>query len=459
MTRARSACEPFSACPLLAALLFSVPSFAAEPHPDELTFVTPSATTRVSETERCFSMGGSASGGKVKCPPRSRTDNAELMRGEPRASYPSEFPGLTSPRVIAENAYLPVDRGFFNKIRSMACHPKGGLWITSTAWLKRNNNPYASGIWQVAADGQITALAAKPWALETSRLYPNCNAPFQKSGTEVRDLTRLTPATGGSMLAISADSRTILRIQSDGNIQYVAGGGSCAAPAARSEGYVDGSVEEARFKRIDAAFEDPQKNIWVGDFGNCALRKISGGRVSTVVPPERACPKNDPENRLTYEHLAWDPNSGELIAAGTHLWRGPPTGDNFFSSVWRVTTDGAIKRLYLVRAMGSGPNTGFGEIGGMALDRAGTIWIAQGFYEGTGEGYRIARLEAGARAVRVAGSPLPVNVDHGDGPVSEALFDNDMTSMCFDPQGMLFIHVRNMIRKMTPNGRVTSWAY
>lgn len=217
-------------------------------------------------------------------------------------------------------------------------------------------------------------------------------------------------------------------------------------------------MEEARFKRIDAVLEDPQKNIWVGDFGNCALRKIADGRVTTVVPPDRACPKADPENHLVYDHFAWDPKAGELIAAGTHLWRGPPTGDNFFSSIWRVSPDGAMKRVYLAKALGSGLNSGLGQIGGLALDRAGAIWISQGLYAGTSEGTRIVRVEAGGRAVRVAGSPLPVNVDHADGPALEALFSNDMTSMCFDAQDTLFIHVRNMIRKMT-RGRVTSWAY
>jgi len=432
-----------------------------ELHPDEINFVAPSATTRLSETERCFSLGQETSGAKARCPLHKPVENAELMRGELRASYPSEF--LTfrnSPRMIVDNPYLSLDRGFFNKIRGAACNPNttGELWVTSTAWLKRNNNPYASGIWRIAPDGQIMALAAKPWALESSSRHPYCNAPFQKSGLEVKNLTKLTPGADGSMLAISDDLYyTISRIQADGTVQYVAGSGACAAGATKSKGYVDGGVTEARFKGITAVLEDPQKNIWVGDFGNCALRKISGGRVSTVVPPERACPKNDPENHLTFDSFAWDPNSGELIAAGTHLWRGPPTGDNYFSSIWRISADGSMNRLYRAKAMGSGPNSGVGGVWGLALDRAGAIWFAEGYF-GTKEGVRIMHIDPSGRLVHVAGSPLPVNVSHGDGPAREALF-KAVESMCFDSQETLFMYGDNMIRKMTRDGRVTTWAY
>ena len=437
------------------------PAVAKQPelHPDEVNFVAPSATARLSETERCFSLGQETPGVKARCPLHKPVENAELMRGEPRASYPSEF--LTfrnSPRMIVDNPYLSLDRGFFNKIRSASCDPAGGMWVTATASLKRNKNPYASGIWRIAPDGQITALATKPWALETSSRHPYCNAPFQKSGLEVNQLTSLTPAADGSMLAISGDLySTVSRVQADGTVQYVAGAGYCSAGANKSKGYVDGNVAEARFKSITAVLEDPQKNIWVADVGNCALRKISGGRVTTVVPPERACPKNDPENHLTFDSFAWDPNSGELIAAGTHLWRGPPTGDNYFSSIWRISADGVMKRLYIAKAMGSGPKSGVGGIGGLALDGGGAIWFAEGYF-GTKEGARIMRIDAGGRLVHVAGSPLPGNVSHGDGPAREALFPG-MAQMCFDSQDTLFMFSDNMIRKMTRDGRVTTWAY
>jgi hypothetical protein len=47
---------------------------------------------------------------------------------------------------------------------------------------------------------------------------------------------------------------------------------------------------------------------------------------------------------------------------------------------------------------------------------------------------------------------------HGAGPVREALF-KAVESMCFDSQDTLFMYGDNMIRKMTRDGRVTTWAY
>lgn len=99
----------------------------------------------------------------------------------------------------------------------------------------------------------------------------------------------------------------------------------------------------------------------------------------------------------------------------------------------------------------------FGGIEGLALDRAVAIWIAQAYY-GTKEGTRIMRIDASARMVHVAGPQLPGNVNHGDEPAREALFSS-MSSMCFDSQDTLFMYGDNMIRKMTRDGRVTTWAY
>jgi hypothetical protein len=61
--------------------------------------------------------------------------------------------------------------------------------------------------------------------------------------------------------------------------------------------------------------------------------------------------------------------------------------------------------------------------------------------------------------VLVAGAPLPSNVNHDDGPARQAHFER-FRSMCISPDGTFFISDKNkVIRKLTPAGQVTTWAF
>jgi len=61
--------------------------------------------------------------------------------------------------------------------------------------------------------------------------------------------------------------------------------------------------------------------------------------------------------------------------------------------------------------------------------------------------------------VLVAGAPRPSDPDRGDGPARQAIFST-FRSMCFSPDDTLYISdSTNLIRKLTPAGRVTTWAF
>ena len=428
-------------------------------HPDEVTFVAPTATTKLADGERCFSRETDVFTEKPLCPPRKKLADSELKNASPGDAYPTELPSvLVSPRIIMANPYLALDYGFFGNISGMVCDADGGLRLSATAFAKKKGGgSYASGTWRVAPDGQITPLAVKPFALEITSHYPYCNAPFQKTNMTAATLDPLAPSADGSMLSTSHDS--ILRIQPDGTISRFAGYDVCTAPDGKSAGYVDGALTEARFKGVLSMLEDPQGNVWVGEdpHENCTLRKISGGRVSTVLGPERVCPKDDPLNWMVFEHLAWDPVHSELVAAGMHLGD-PRGGRDYISLVWRISPDGTARRVFLSRALHPGGEAHSGTLSAMTVDGRGDILLVL-TKEAGDSSPQIVRIDANGKVSVVAGAPKRgVNVLHADGPAREAVINNT-GRMCMDGQGTLFLQGKNLIRRMAPDGRVTTWVY
>lgn len=82
-------------------------------------------------------------------------------------------------------------------------------------------------------------------------------------------------------------------------------------------------------------------------------------------------------------------------------------------------------------------------------------------YEELGEVKWLARRadEAKRTPVLVAGAMPPGDVNQGDGPAREAYF-RTFRSMCFSPDGTLYINdASHVIRKLTPAGQVTTWAF
>jgi hypothetical protein len=306
------------------------------------------------------------------------------------------------------------------------------------------DNPYASGFWRIAPDGAITAIAAKHIIVERSPYYPLCGMPFEKSRLDP-DIKPMTVAPDGS-LVFPFDSR-VLRLTMAGRVEGIPNRPeSCAAAPAGKD----------PFREPEAAVQDPRGNLWVSE--GCTLSRMTpDGTVTQVLGPAQMCPAGEPEHYIRGEFLAWDIVHDELVMSGGLLWQKAPKA-NYYSMIHRVTPDGAPRRVFLGVKLGrSAPRVD--GTSGLAVDGKGTIYFGAGVAD-PGNGYQVMRLdEAKGTPVIVAGAPLPSNVNHDDGPARQAHFDR-FRSMCLSPDGTFFISDKNnVIRKLTPAGQVTTWAF
>ena len=396
------------------------------PSAEERSFVAPSATTRISDAPRVLA---------------SDIQDARKFKN-----------GVISPRVVVDNPYLDPADPFFNIPRAMACTTDGGLVVASTAKIgtsgRTAGTPFASGFWRVAPDGAITALAAKHTAVEHNGSYPICDVGFAKSQL-APEIPRMSATTDGGFL-FPADG-VILKLTAAGRVELV---------PPRPLGYAPPGLSRealAMFKQPTAAVEDPRGAIWVAD--ECRLTRLDpDGSATTVLDRATVCPAGDPEHTIRMTDMLWDPVHDELVTSGTHYFD-PAPRTNFYSTVWRISPDGRTRRVYLGLRLGRGPSAIRTDgISGLAFDPQGRIHFGAFINEASGS--QIRRLdEATGVAAVVAGSSRPTDVAYSDGAAKQAHFGIGR-GVCFAPNGTMFVHDASLvIRKITPAGQVTTWAF
>jgi hypothetical protein len=396
------------------------------PYAEELTFVAPSATARISDTPRVLSSG---------------------IRDDKKFKN-----SIVSPRVVIDNPYLDPADPFFNIPRAMACTADGGLVVASTAKTSPSGRfagtPFASGFWRIAPDGAITALTAKHIVVERTPTLPICDAPFAKSRLTPEIELMTVTADGGFLFAAEG---VILKLTAAGRVELVPPSPMGCAPPGLSRDAL------ARFKEPRTAVEDPRGAIWVAD--ECRLTRVDpDGSATTILDKSIVCPAGDPEHTLRMDDMLWDTAKDELVTSGTHYFDGAPK-TNFYSMVWRISRDGRARRVYRGVRLGRAPvGTRVDGISGLALDGQGRIHFGAVINEGSGS--EIRRLdEATGVATVVAGISRPTDVSYGDGAVKQAYFGT-IRGLCFAPNGTLFVHDASLvIRKVTRAGQVTTWAF
>lgn len=246
----------------------------------------------------------------------------------------------------------------------------------------------------------------------------------------------------GNLYAVDHGNSTIRKISTGAVVTTLAG-------AAEPRGGADGTRATATFARPFGVAADGAGNLYVADQENHTIRTVTaGGAVTTIAGS--AGVRDVLDGPGTTARFA-DPAAVAVDGAGTlHV---ADTGNH---TIRKITPAGDVTTLAGTGRMpgsvdGTGPAARFHSPGGVAVDGAGTLYVAD-----TGN-HTLRKVTADGVVMTMAGAPgMPGSAD---GTGGGARF-NGPSSVAVDRAGNIYVADRGnaTIRKVTPDAVVTTLA-
>jgi sugar lactone lactonase YvrE len=235
-----------------------------------------------------------------------------------------------------------------------------------------------------------------------------------------------------------AGNNLIRKIAADGTVSTFAGTGV--------PGSADGT-DTATFNSPLGVAVDQLGNVYVADYGNNLIRKItSSGLVSTIAGKRGVSGSADGLDTAARFNL---PESVAVDASGNIY-----VADNGNNEIRKVTPAGLVSTLAgngtAGKSNGKGSGATFNSPFGLAVDASGNIYVAD-----SGNNL-IRKITPDATVSTFAGSG---SKGAGDANGVQATF-NTPAGLAIDASGNLYVsdENNNIIRKITPSGMVTTVA-
>ncbi len=246
--------------------------------------------------------------------------------------------------------------------------------------------------------------------------------------------------TAGNLFVADRSNQVIRKITSAGVVTTFAGvAGKCGA--------VDGAGSAAEFCEPSGITIDGAGNLYVTDFLNSTIRKItSAGVVSTIAG---VAGPSDPVDG-TGPNARFNSPYGIVLDAAGNLY----VTDSGADTIRKITPAGVVSTVYGATYQagstdGVGVSARFSNPRGIAIDAAGNLYVADA-------GNNIIRKITSAGVVStLAGSGQAGSVD-GSGTSAQFLIPFGIT---VDATGNLYVTEQSFsVRKITPVGNVTTFA-
>jgi sugar lactone lactonase YvrE len=224
-------------------------------------------------------------------------------------------------------------------------------------------------------------------------------------------------------------------------VRKISQGGEVTTLAGSKAGFADGLGDQARFRNPGALAVDDFGNIYVADSSNRRIRKIDpNGMVTTLAGDGTLGTRDGPAGQARFSN----PRGIELDASGNVY-----VADSSSHRIRKMTPTGEVSTLAGIdRGFRDGPTTRalFNYPRGVAVDRAGTLYVADSYNR------RIRRIAQG-EAATLAGDGFPGSQD-GAGTPAKFKYP---TGVAVDSQDNLYVADMgsHTIRKITREGIVS----
>ena len=251
--------------------------------------------------------------------------------------------------------------------------------------------------------------------------------------------------TSGNVYVADFSNSTIRKIDPAQNVTTLAG-------LAGNNSYADGTGSAARFSLPNSVAVDTSGNVYVADVFNNTIRKITPAGVVTTLAGSAAFLAGNVDG--TGSAARFNTPEGVAVDSGGNVY----VADFGNDTIRKITIPGGVVTTVAGQAAGSGSADGTGSAArfsapvGVAIDTSGNVYV------GDGGNNTIRKITIpGGVVTTVAGSAPTAGSTDGTG--SAALF-NAPSGLAVDSSGTIYVadSLNNTIRKITSTGVVTTFA-
>ena len=326
--------------------------------------------------------------------------------------------------------------GYFDRPQGVAVDGSGNIYVADTGF---------DVIRKILPDGTFITLAGS----ETASLPGSADGPG--SAARFNLPFALAVDSVGNVYVADFGNHTVRKITPDGMVSTLAG-------MAGTTGSVDGPGSAARFDRPSAVAVDGAGNVYVTDYGNFTIRKITPiGVVSTLAGSPGALGSADGAgSNARFSNLG-----GITVDSAGSIY----VGDWGNNTIRKITPGGDVTTLAGLagtfgNADGAGSDARFARAGGVAVDSAGNVFVADANYSYSlpdSTSNTIRKVSPAGVVTTLAGSAG--GFGNRDGVGSAARFHEPSGVAVTSAQDVFVADTRNhTIRKITPAGGVSTFA-